>query len=106
MVRCRTKIWATQVVMVSGSYRSVTGWHFNNLTYLPQPRAAWGSNPLAGRGVNGGSIEWTSSGRRWRTECNTRRRGREGAAPTSGPTTSCGREPGTCAAPATCSTTS
>jgi len=78
IVRCRTDIWATQVVLQGGRYRTVTGWYFNNLTYLPQPRAAWGDNPLAGRGVNGGSIEWTSAGRRWRTECNTPQTGQGG----------------------------
>ena len=78
IVRCRTEIWATQVVFVGGRFRSVTGWHFNNLAYLPQPRASWAANPLAGRGVDGGSIEWSSAGRRWRTECNTAQTGRGG----------------------------
>lgn len=72
--RCRTDIWATQVVRVRGEYRWVTGWYFNTLTYLPyMTRAQWGTNPLANTG------EWTASdGRRWRTECDTPVSGRNG----------------------------
>lgn len=73
VVRCTSRIWATQVVYSGGSYRSVTGWAFNNLTYLPSPRARWATNPLGRTG------EWTdSSGRRWRTECDTPATGRGG----------------------------
>ena len=63
--RCRTEIFASQLQMVSGSWRWVTGWKFNNLTYKPSPRAAWVGNPLATPG------EHVVSGRRWKTECDT-----------------------------------
>lgn len=78
VVRCTTNIWATQVVRSGGGYRSVTGWHFNNLTYLPSARTAWTGNPLGGYGVVGGTANWTSSSRRWRTECDTAATGRGG----------------------------
>ena len=49
-----------------GKFVKDTGWHFNNLTYLPKmTRAQWGSNPLANTGA------FTSAGRQWRTECDT-----------------------------------
>ncbi|MEO7588166.1 MAG: right-handed parallel beta-helix repeat-containing protein [Arachnia sp.] len=71
--RCRTDIWSTQVEFVGGTFVSRTGWHFNNLTYLPyMTRQQWGSNPLANAG------EWTSAGRLWRTECDTAQTGRNG----------------------------
>lgn len=69
-VRCRTDIWATQVVKTSRGYERRTGWVFNNLTYLPSPRALWKSNPLGNTG------QWTTDGRRWRTECDTSATGR------------------------------
>lgn len=73
-VRCRTNIFATQVKYIGGGkYESVTGWTFNNLTYLPfMTRAQWAKNPL---GVSG---EFTSNGRKWRTECDTATTGRGG----------------------------
>nr|WP_073186631.1 hypothetical protein [Tessaracoccus bendigoensis] len=78
VVRCTTRIWATQVVQVGNGFRSVTGWHFNNLTYLPSARSAWKTNPLGAYGVEGGTAAWTSNGRRWRTECDTAATGRGG----------------------------
>src|SRR5690606_1344994 len=45
--RCRTEILASTVVKSGSSYRHVQAWVFNNLTYLPAPRAAWRGNPLA-----------------------------------------------------------
>lgn len=75
-VRCTTKIWATQVTYRAGRYVPVTGWHFNNLTYLPSPRTAWVANPLGAYGQVGGTVTWTSSGRKWRTECDTPATGR------------------------------
>ena len=46
---------------------------FNNLTYQPRmTRAQWAGNPLASTG------EWTSNGRRWRTECDTAATGGHG----------------------------
>ena len=64
--RCRTEIWSTMVHHVDGRFIQVTGWHFNNLTYLPyMTRQQWSANPLAIPG------EWTSQGRRWKTECDT-----------------------------------
>lgn len=76
IVRCTTNIWATQIVYKGGKYLQKTGWHFNNLTYLPSKRGAWKSNPLAANGRIGGKVEWTSSGRKWRTECDTAATGR------------------------------
>ncbi len=70
-IRCRTSIWSTQVELKGGQFVKDTGWHFNNLTYLPQmKRAQWGSNPLANPG------KFTSAGRQWRTECDTPATGR------------------------------
>lgn len=64
--RCLTNIWSTVVVRDGAAYKQVTGWHFNNLTYLPEmTRAQWGTNPIANTG------EFTSEGRQWRTECDT-----------------------------------
>ncbi|MCC2591900.1 hypothetical protein LKO27_00445 [Tessaracoccus sp. OS52] len=74
VVRCRTEIWATQVVYHQGTYQRVTGWTFNNLTYLPSPRAAWADNNLGHS--DGPNVVWTSSGRSWRTECDTPNTGR------------------------------
>ncbi|GAB3817260.1 hypothetical protein GCM10028820_17910 [Tessaracoccus terricola] len=64
ILRCESEIWATQILEHPGNgYEVVNGWAFNNLTYLPIPEAAWGSNPLANSG------EFTSNGRQWRTSC-------------------------------------
>ncbi|MDO5736407.1 MAG: cadherin-like beta sandwich domain-containing protein [Propionibacteriaceae bacterium] len=72
-VRCRTEIWSTQVEYTAGKFVSTTGWHFNNLTYLPQmTRGAWGDNPLANPGT------FTSGNRQWRTECDTPETGGNG----------------------------
>ncbi len=72
-VRCRTDIWSTAVDYAAGKFVSKTGWHFNNLTYLPQmTRKAWGTNPLANAGT------FTSGNRQWRTECDTPETGRGG----------------------------
>nr|WP_255436422.1 metallophosphoesterase [Tessaracoccus sp. MC1756] len=69
--RCRTEIWATVVKVVDGEYVRTSGWAFNNLTYLPlMKRAAWAGNPLGEAG------EFTSGGRRWKTECDTAATGR------------------------------
>ncbi|MHA6525121.1 hypothetical protein [Tessaracoccus sp. G1721] len=70
VTRCRTEIWATQVKLVSGRYVQTNGWVFNNLTYLPSPRAQWTGNPL------GNSGEFTQGGRDWYTECDTPTTGR------------------------------
>lgn len=71
--RCRTEIWATTVALRDGRYVRTTGWAFNNLTYLPSPRALWAGNPLAEKG------EWTSpEGRMWRTDCDSAVTGRGG----------------------------
>lgn len=73
-IRCRTEIWGTQVTHLGGGrFAQVTGWQFNNLTYLPfMTRAQWAGNPLATTG------EFTSNGRSWRTECDTAATGRNG----------------------------
>lgn len=70
VVRCRTVIWATMIEYTGGRYQNRTGWHFNNLTYLPSDRAAWAANPLGRTG------EFTNAGRRWKTECDTPATGR------------------------------
>nr|WP_255622168.1 pullulanase-type alpha-1,6-glucosidase [Tessaracoccus sp. OS52] len=73
-IRCRTSIWSTQVAFDGSKYVQSTGWHFNNLTYLPMmKREQWASNPLGFTG------EWRATdGRRWRTECDTAVSGRNG----------------------------
>ncbi len=71
VVRCRAEIWATTVEYVDGRYVKKTGWTFNNLSYLPSPRAAWANNNLGRTNDN-----WTSDGRQWRTECDTAATGR------------------------------
>ncbi|GAB3822598.1 hypothetical protein GCM10028820_33580 [Tessaracoccus terricola] len=75
--RCRTEIQATTVVNQGGKLVKTTGWTFNNLTYLPSARSLWASNPL-GNAPRGGQKEWTSEGRRWKTECDTPATGRNG----------------------------
>ena len=72
-VRCFTEIWGTKVTQQDGTYVQTNGWIFNNLTYLPSPRALWKNNPLGNTG------EWTATdGRKWRTECDTAATGRGG----------------------------
>lgn len=73
VVRCRTNIWATQVFFQGGRYVKKTGWTFNNLSYLPSPRASWAGNNL-GRSNN----RWVSGGKTWRTECDTATTGQGG----------------------------
>ncbi len=73
VVRCSTDIWATTVVYVKGSYVQKKGWVFNNLSYLPSARASWAINNLGRTNPN-----WTSEGRKWRTECDTATTGRGG----------------------------
>lgn len=72
--RCRTEIRATQIVRNSaGQLVKVTGWTFNNLTYLSAPRSLWAGNPLAE------TRSWTAADSRlWRTECDTATTGRNG----------------------------
>lgn len=71
VVRCKTEIWATQVVQHNGAWVQHNMWTFNSLSYLPSERASWGSNPLAKTG------SWTAKdGRRWKTECDTAATGR------------------------------
>ncbi|MEO7586868.1 MAG: glycoside hydrolase family 95-like protein, partial [Arachnia sp.] len=71
--RCRTQIWSTQVMARGGAFVSETGWHFNNLTYLPSSRSLWRNNPLGNTG------SWVDqAGRNWMTECDTPRTGRNG----------------------------
>ncbi|MDO5737504.1 MAG: alpha-glucosidase [Propionibacteriaceae bacterium] len=72
--RCSTEIWSTQVEYLGGGrFQGNTGWHFNNLTYLPlMTRAQWATNPLGYSGT------FTSAGRSWRTECDTAETGRNG----------------------------
>ena len=78
--RCRTNIWASQIARTkAGQYETKQGWVFNNLTYLPAPRATWANNPLAAGGRVGGTAAWTGpDGRRWRTECDTTTTGSNG----------------------------
>ena len=72
-VRCRTDIWSTAVQTKGGAFVSETGWHFNNLTYLPSARSLWKNNPLGNTG------QWSDKdGRSWMTECDTPRTGRGG----------------------------
>lgn len=68
--RCRTEL------MVGSGFAAT--WVFNNLTYLASPRSTWVNNPLAAFGVVGGTHEWTTNGRRWRSECDTASTGRGG----------------------------
>ncbi|WP_461109274.1 family 20 glycosylhydrolase [Tessaracoccus terricola] len=72
-IRCFTDIWSTQVTHDAGVFRQTTGWHFNNLTYLPSAKSLWANNPLGKPGA------WTATdGRNWRTECNTPATGSNG----------------------------
>lgn len=70
--RCRTEIWATQIVEAKGRYVTVNGWAFNNLTYKATPRARWITNNI------GRSSQWVSDGRDWYTECDTPTTGKNG----------------------------
>ncbi len=71
--RCRTEIWATTVKRNGGGFDRREGWAFNNLTYVASPRALWAGNPL------GTNSQWTAKdGRRWRTECDTAKTGKNG----------------------------
>lgn len=64
--RCRAEIWATHITEVNGRFVTKNQWVFNNLTYLPAPRALWTGNRLAY------TNKWTATdGRRWYTECDT-----------------------------------
>ncbi|GAA4907594.1 hypothetical protein GCM10025789_28870 [Tessaracoccus lubricantis] len=77
--RCRTEIWATQILYKAGTFSRVDGWAFNNLTYKPSPRSLWKGNPLGGNGVVGHAGQWTAAdGRQWRVECDTASTGRGG----------------------------
>ncbi len=73
VVRCRANIWGTQVTYVKGRYVSKTGWTFNNLSYLPSPRASW-----AGNNLGQSNPSWNSGGRKWKTECDTATTGQGG----------------------------
>lgn len=61
--RCRAEIWSTTVTRENGKYVQKNDWNFNNLTYLPSPRALWKGNPLSLEGP------FTSEGREWKTSC-------------------------------------
>ncbi|GAB3819083.1 hypothetical protein GCM10028820_22510 [Tessaracoccus terricola] len=71
VVRCTTEIYGTKVFSQDGRWYKQNDWVFNNLTYLPSPRANWATNNL------GKSIAWTAEdGRRWESECDTAATGR------------------------------
>lgn len=71
VVRCTTNIYATQVVRENNAWFKQNTWVFNNLSYLPSPRAQWDGNPLGATG------SWVSAdGRKWRSECDTPATGR------------------------------
>lgn len=72
--RCQTDIWATTVLRDGAGYEQVTGWVFNNLTYLPMmTRVQWSDNPL------GYKTAWTAAdGRKWYTDCDSSVTGRNG----------------------------
>ena len=73
--RCRTEIIASVVKQdAAGRFTTVTGWTFNNLTYVASLwESQWAGNPLARTGT------WTAAdGRQWRTECDTALTGRGG----------------------------
>lgn len=71
--RCNTDIFASQVKKVNGKYEDTRGWVFNNLTYKPSNRNAWKGNPLSY------NTSWTSKdNRKWKTECDTAKTGRNG----------------------------
>ncbi|MHA7862352.1 hypothetical protein ACX1DX_13420 [Tessaracoccus sp. Y36] len=77
--RCRTEIWATQILYQAGTFNRLDGWAFNNLTYKPSPRSLWKGNPVGGNGTVGHTGEWTATdGRKWRVECDTATSGRNG----------------------------
>lgn len=77
--RCRTEIWASQIVLENGIYVNKQGWVFNNLTYTASSRSLWQVNPLGGNGVRGGKVSWKAQdGRQWRTECDTALTGQNG----------------------------
>ena len=76
--RCRTEIWATQIVYSGGTFKRSDGYVFNNLTYLPSARSLWASNPLGGNGRVGYNSTWSKDGRQWRTECDTAATGKGG----------------------------
>lgn len=63
VTRCRAEIWATVVTYSNGRFSQTNKWAFNNLAYLPSPRAPWGSNPLAN------DRSWSQGGRQWETSC-------------------------------------
>ena len=56
-------IRATVVKRTATGFVAVTGWAFNNLTYLGVAGPAWAINPLARTGT------YTSAGRLWSTTC-------------------------------------
>lgn len=64
VTRCRAEIKATQIKRIGGKFVQRTDWVFNNLTYLPSPRAQWKGNPLAT------NTTWKAAdGRQWKTSC-------------------------------------
>lgn len=71
--RCRTEIWASTIAQKNGAFVAASGWAFNNLTYLPSPRALWKNNPLGYTGW------WTApDGRQWETACDSLVTGKNG----------------------------
>ncbi|WP_461107537.1 hypothetical protein [Tessaracoccus terricola] len=77
--RCRTEIYATQVIVKDGKFYSSNDYFFNNLTYKPSPRSLWKNNPLGGFGKANYKGSWTADdGRKWRVECDTAVSGRNG----------------------------
>ncbi|WP_040283291.1 hypothetical protein [Tessaracoccus massiliensis] len=70
--RCRTEIWATQILYSGGKFSRVDGWAFNNLTYKASARSLWKGNPIGGNGTVGYKGSWTAAdGRKWRVECDS-----------------------------------
>ncbi|RMB58176.1 hypothetical protein EAX62_13245 [Tessaracoccus antarcticus] len=71
VVRCTTDIYATKVFLDRGRWYTNNDWVFNNLSYLPSPRANWATNNLGNPGSWAGA-----DGRQWRSECETPKTGR------------------------------
>ncbi len=76
VVRCKTNVWSSVISVKKGKYVTDKGWRLDRYTYLPSARKLWKKSPYAAYGKVKGKASWTSGGKRYRSECDTKKTGK------------------------------
>lgn len=76
VVRCKTEKWGSVVRLKKGKYVTDKGWHLTRYTYLPSVRSKWKKSPYAAYGKKKGKVSWKKDGKKYRSECDTKKTGK------------------------------